>query len=170
MMDLPFLHSTAADCPGRGCPPSHDRQEHVISVLEKPDCREPGQCPGMMDFPQYTTFDMNTIKPNPLPAPAAPRYPAGPAQNTISMINPAPAPTNTAIHMAEGRPVTKEAQWSRPSYDYTRTKSAEEEPSTQTIGAVLLASASLGLGIYVMTKLMGTDYDSSFLKGVSPTP
>ena len=51
--------------------------------------------PGMSDLDNFLTFDKSTVTPTLLPEPAPPRFSPGVPRDTVSMINPMPAPTNS---------------------------------------------------------------------------
>ena len=52
---------------------------------------------GIFDYPNYSTLDMGTITPSSFAEPSAPVYSAGPAIDTISLINPMPSPGGNTI-------------------------------------------------------------------------
>ena len=135
--------------------------------------------PGMTDMANFLIFDKNTIKRDSLPTPTSPIYSAGLNSDTVSKINPTPGPTNSTYTMGAEmlsesvRPTRKvsKAEWNRPKYNYTRTKSAEEDEVTEDFNTRLIpyGGALLALGgLYWMSRLIDTDWDGSVGSGATP--
>ncbi len=135
--------------------------------------------PGMTDMANFLIFDKNTTKRDSLPMPTSPIYSAGPNSDTVSKINPTPGPTNSTYTMSaemlseSARPTRKvsRAEWNRPKYNYTRTKSAEEDEVTEDFNTRLIpyGGALLALGgLYWMSRLIDTDWDGSVGSGATP--
>lgn len=149
---------------------------------------------GMTDLPNFVTFDDSTIATASLPTVSSMPVSAGTPSDTVSKANPMPEPTNSIYTMGSGndcqhgrncagigpsmmglstpssRRKIQNAEWSKPSYNYTRTQRAETE-TPNTFGLVIGIGAVL-IGTYGITKLLDTDFDDSgLLTGrVSSTP
>ena len=134
--------------------------------------------PGMTDMANFLIFDKNTIKRDSLPTPTSPIYSAGLNSDTVSKINPTPGPTNSTYTMGAEmlsesiKPTRKvnRAEWNRPRYNYTRTKSAEEDEVTEDsniiytgIGLVCVIS-----GMYYILRNIDTDWDVPVVGGATP--
>jgi len=118
----------------------------------------------MFDYPNYSVMDSATVVPSSFTEPSSPIYSAGPAVDSISLIDPAPAPTNTKIQMAEVASKPKAAEWAQPSYSYSRkiTKNAESSNLLVTgLGGVFVF-----MGAYYLAKQLDTSYNNN-TKGVS---
>jgi hypothetical protein len=135
--------------------------------------------PGMTDMANFIVFDKNTIKRNSLPTPNSPIYSAGLNSDTVSKINPKPGPTNSTYTMSAEmlsdyvRPTRKvsRAEWKRPTYNYTRTKSAEadESPeSSNTIYASIVGTLFVLGGGFLLLKSIDTDWDIPAMGGATP--
>ena len=147
--------------------------------------------PGMVDLENFLTFDKNTVKRDSLQMPASPIYSAGPNLDTISKINPMPGPTNSTYTMGStgnfsegntaidipsmvglkkrrsGPTLERSAEWNRPTYNYTRTKSAEgDESQTTLITAGVVAFVAIG--IFGLFHIMDTDFDKTFINVGTP--
>jgi hypothetical protein len=144
----------------------------------------------MVDLENFLTFDKHTVKRDSFPMSASPIYSAGPNLDTISKINPMPGPTNSTYNMGptslglnsssddsggiaieddgDSEGVEKSAEWNRPTYNYTRTKSAEGDESQTTlitVGTVVVVM----IGIFGLFHIMDTDFDKTFIN-IGATP
>lgn len=87
--------------------------------------------------------------------------------NTMSIID---MPSMMGLSRPSSRRKIQNAEWSKPSYNYTRTQRAETD-STNTLG-VAVASGLIFIGLYGVLKMIDTDFDDSGLLtgSVSATP
>lgn len=145
---------------------------------------------GMTDLPNFVTFDDSTTAIASLPTVSSMSVSAGTPSDTVSKVNPMPGPTNSTYTMSgvpqgdsvidapsmmglstpSSRRKIQNAEWSKPSYNYTRTQRAETD-STNTLG-VAVASGLIFVGLYGVLKMIDTDFDDSGLLtgSVSATP
>jgi hypothetical protein len=79
-------------------------------------------------------------------------------------------PSMMGLSTPSSRRKIQNAEWSKPSYNYTRTQRAETD-STNTLG-VAVASGLIFVGLYGVLKMIDTDFDDSGLLtgSVSATP
>lgn len=79
-------------------------------------------------------------------------------------------PSMMGLSTPSSRRKIQNAEWSKPSYNYTRTQRAETD-STNTLG-VAVASGLIVIGLYGVLKMIDTTYDDSGLLtgSVSATP
>lgn len=145
--------------------------------------------PGMSDLDNYLTFDKSTVTPTLLPEPAPPRFVAGEPMDTVSMEIPMPGPTNSTYTMGSSgltmgvidapgmmglskpseRRTIKSAEWNRPSYNYKRTKKAEESVNSNL--GLFVGGALLLIGVPTVLKMLDESFDASGLNtGGNPTP
>jgi len=149
--------------------------------------------PGMSDLDNFLTFDKSTIAPTLLPTPSPPRFDAGEPMDTVSMVIPMPGPTNSTYTMGlrprpgeptmgvidapsmmglskpSDRRTIKSAEWNRPSYNYKRTKKAEEVIDSTT--GLLVGIGLLVIGVPTVLKMLDESFDASGLNiGGNPTP
>ena len=138
----------------------------------------------------FSTVDEMTVASAALPQPEVPRYSPGIPTDTISMINPMPKPTNSTYTMGSSGPsmgiidapsmmglskpsdrrTIKSAEWNRPSYNYKRTKKAEESAINSNLGLVV-GGALLLIGVPTVLKMLDESFDASGLNiGGNPTP
>ena len=146
--------------------------------------------PGMSDLDNFLTFDKSTVTPTLLPEPAPPRFDAGEPRDTVSMEIPMPGPTNSTYSMGSSGPTMgvidapsmmglskpsdrrtiKSAEWNLPSYNYQRTKKAEESAIDSNLG-LLVGGALLLIGVPTVLKMLDESFDASGLNiGGNPTP
>ena len=146
--------------------------------------------PRMSDLDNFLTFDNSTVTPTLLPEPAPPRFGAGEPMDTVSMVIPMPGPTNSTYTMGSSGPTMgvidapsmmglskpsdrrtiKSAEWNRPSYNYKRTKKAEESAIDSNLG-LLVGGALLLIGVPTVLKMLDESFDASGLNiGGNPTP
>tara|TARA_B100001287_G_scaffold274971_1_gene281495 strand:- start:244 stop:675 length:432 start_codon:yes stop_codon:yes gene_type:complete len=143
----------------------------------------------MTDLDNFLTFDKSTITPTMLPEPAPPQFDAGEPMDTVSMVIPMPGPTNSTYTMGSSGPTMgvidapsmmglskpsdrrtiKSAEWNRPSYNYKRTKKAEEAIDSTT--GLLVGIGLLIIGVPTVLKMLDESFDASGLNiGGNPTP
>ena len=92
---------------------------------------------------------------------------AGGGSNAMGIID---MPSMMGLSTPSSRRKIQNAEWSKPSYNYTRTQRAETN-STNTLG-VAFASGLIFIGLYGVLKMIDTDFDDSGLLtgSVSATP
>ena len=116
----------------------------VYTMGGRDDCQHGRNCAG----PAFTD-------PNPGPIPG---------MGIIDM------PSMMGLSTPSSRRKIQNAEWSKPSYNYTRTQRAETD-STNTL-VVAVASGLIFVGLYGVLKMIDTDFDDSGLLtgSVSATP
>ena len=146
---------------------------------------------GMTDLPNFVTFDDSTVATPLLPTVSSMSVSAGTPSDTVSKVNPMPEPTNSTYTMGStgnfsegntaidipsmvglrkrrsGPTLERSAEWNRPTYNYTRTKSAEGDESKTTLITVGVV-AFVALGIFGLFHIMDTDFDKTFINVVTP--
>jgi len=106
----------------------------------------------------------------PMPGPTNSTYTMGlrprPGEPTMGVID---APSMMGLSKPSDRRTIKSAEWNRPSYNYKRTKKAEEVIDSTT--GLLVGIGLLVIGVPTVLKMLDESFDASGLNiGGNPTP
>ena len=103
----------------------------------------------------------------PMPGPTNSTYTMGNSGPTMGVID---APSMVGLSKPSDRRTIKSAEWNRPSYNYKRTKKAEESAIDSNLG-LLVGGALLLIGVPTVLKMLDESFDASGLNiGGNPTP